>query len=417
MAAAKKSARKSSVPSAARAAATESPRKVSPTLAGLGADQEIDPGALLFDPANYRLTEHVGSAFDGTTSKQLGEPAIQEALLKALENSRFDVRALVQSISYNGFLKHERLIVVPFDGSRYLVLEGNRRLAAVRLLLADPNELSPRARESLATLPCFVLQGPPVKGNDEALQTYRQEASIYVGLRHLMGPKEWQPTGRYAFLAHLVLDDGRSIAEVEDRFARSRHRILNDIRGHLLYRRFQTFLAAKHPGEEESPVTYNAFAEIGKAPDIYNWLGWNGESREFERSSRVSVLFEHLYEQLSEDDSAVDDADNEDARHHVIAERLVRSLRDLLKLKDDDINALLEDGDFDRAQSLYELRKQGSLLKRLREIDSMLRGVNTLDLKSEANSANGTGLIRLLATIVAGARTLHDAAAGYASST
>jgi len=345
---------------------------------------------LLFDPGNYRLFEQLGASFEDTKARLIGEPAIQEQLYGALRTSRFDLNSLRTSISNNGFLRHERLIVVPYDGGRFLVLEGNRRLAAVRSLLRSPDDraLSRRVRASLVTLPCFVLEGTPVKHDDEALARYRREASVYVGLRHLMGPKEWQPTGRYAFLAHLVLDDHWSIAEVESRFGRTRHRILNDIRGHILYRQFLEFL--DECGAETNPVTYNAFAEIGKAPDVYQWLGWDADSRSYHRQERVTHLFKHLFDELNDEELGNESDAEEDARQHVIAEKLIRSLRDMLKLQDPEVNARLNQGDFAEAEGLFQVRKQGPLLKRLREVYALLRNVNFFELSEEVKSVMET---------------------------
>ena len=51
-----------------------------------------------------------------------------------------DVRELVLSIEASGFFSHEPIIVIQEDGKN-VVVEGNRRLAAVKLLL-DPGSCS-----------------------------------------------------------------------------------------------------------------------------------------------------------------------------------------------------------------------------------------------------------------------------------
>lgn len=73
-----------------------------------------------------------------------------------------DVRELVLSIQASGFFPHEPIIVAREDGKN-VVIEGNRRLAAVRLLLQP--ELSSElkinvptiiedAKDALRELPC-----------------------------------------------------------------------------------------------------------------------------------------------------------------------------------------------------------------------------------------------------------------------
>jgi ParB-like chromosome segregation protein Spo0J len=73
-----------------------------------------------FDPRNPRLVEE---GIKNPTESQV---------IKALADTA-DLSELVESIASNGYIDIEPLIVQPV-GSRFLVLEGNRRLAAIRIL-------------------------------------------------------------------------------------------------------------------------------------------------------------------------------------------------------------------------------------------------------------------------------------------
>ena len=79
---------------------------------------------LTFDVKNPRLPEF------GLTINS-SEAAVARVLWDAM-----DVRELVMSIAASGFFRHEPLIVAREDGKN-IVIEGNRRLAAVRVLI-DP---------------------------------------------------------------------------------------------------------------------------------------------------------------------------------------------------------------------------------------------------------------------------------------
>src|SRR5438874_11988353 len=102
-----------------------------------GVSEDLEPKFLLLDPQNLRLLERVESKLHDIPIKLIGQQSIQDELTETfLSDSLFDVKSLETSIVYNGFLKHERLIVTPFDGEKFLVLEGNRRLTAVRNIFA-----------------------------------------------------------------------------------------------------------------------------------------------------------------------------------------------------------------------------------------------------------------------------------------
>ena len=107
---------------------------------------------LAFDRHNPRLVE-----FD-ITSKTTDEEMIQ------LLWNVMDVHELVLSIAASGFFPYEALLVAE-EAGKNIVIEGNRRLAAVRILL-EPGivdsgyvtipKLSVEVRDSLHELPVLV---------------------------------------------------------------------------------------------------------------------------------------------------------------------------------------------------------------------------------------------------------------------
>src|SRR5579862_6440690 len=122
-----------------------------------GTPDSLRPAALLFDPGNLRLLERTTRQLQDSPAKLIGQRALQDKLFSILVNDElFGVEELAASIIHNGFLRHEQLIVAPYDGESFVVLEGNRRLCAVQKILRDKDllkSLSSEIRESLSTLP------------------------------------------------------------------------------------------------------------------------------------------------------------------------------------------------------------------------------------------------------------------------
>ena len=124
---------------------------------------------------------------------------------------------LAQSIARHGFWPQEALLVVeePIDGvSSWVVVEGNRRLAAVKLLLAARDGSAPSASwaalvqgteaevlDSLVSLPCITADN-------------RQDADAFLGFRHVTGIKEWHPAEKAEFISYLVRERGMSYKDV-----------------------------------------------------------------------------------------------------------------------------------------------------------------------------------------------------------
>ena len=104
---------------------------------------------------------------------------------------------LAQSYLDNGFFQNEPLIVVRADGEGdYTVVEGNRRLAALKVLHGAPEagdlrflgiEPSPEQIEQLGEIPCFSISS-------------RDEVHSYIGFRHIGGLKTWPPEAKARYL-------------------------------------------------------------------------------------------------------------------------------------------------------------------------------------------------------------------------
>ncbi len=136
---------------------------------------------LFFDIRNPRLVE-----FNEITP-QTSEERIIEILWEAM-----DVRELVLSIAASGYFSHEPLIVSRETG-RDIVIEGNRRLAAVKVILnpalisAEIPQVNPTIKDSLRELPVMI--------------STREKAWRYLGFKHVNGPAKW---GSYAKARYIV---------------------------------------------------------------------------------------------------------------------------------------------------------------------------------------------------------------------
>ncbi|MEP3422933.1 MAG: ParB/Srx family N-terminal domain-containing protein [Erythrobacter sp.] len=132
----------------------------------------------------------------------LSEKATQHDALKFLFETS-DIKELWLSINANGFLDFEPLVAWQPDKAveRYVVVEGNRRLAAVKTLL-DPSlitefsktavpEVSERAAPTLETLPVSVIQN-------------KDDADEYIGFRHVNGARTWDPIPKAKFSLKLL---------------------------------------------------------------------------------------------------------------------------------------------------------------------------------------------------------------------
>jgi len=138
----------------------------------------VSPDDLEFDANNPR--------FGGLLSNKT-----QEELQSAIFGEPYYASELVDSLLENGFIDYEPLIVRR-DGDKLIVVEGNRRLGAVRHIRANLDKY-PNAKSSLDKIPVLVFPGTTDETQESAMR-------VYLGVRHLLGFREWPPASKAIFL-------------------------------------------------------------------------------------------------------------------------------------------------------------------------------------------------------------------------
>lgn len=148
---------------------------------------EVSPSALLLDPRNPRivLTSDEDMEYE---AKELASKEVQDYIFSIVDRKEFNVKKLIDGIINDGFLdKGNRIMVKKVDGTgRYLVIEGNRRLTAIRHILHDGRKLEPHVEMSLQRVRVDELVMTGRGGFSE-----EQIELKLLGMIHLNGPLEW----------------------------------------------------------------------------------------------------------------------------------------------------------------------------------------------------------------------------------
>ena len=143
--------------------------------------QYLPVDELRLDAENPRLPER----FRGRPQSEILRFFYENGVLEEIAQSYMD----------HGFFRHEPLIVTRENGQSYTVIEGNRRLATLKVLRGAPEaddlnllvESFPGRLEQLAEVPCFVVSS-------------RDEIRAYVGFRHIGGIKTWEPEAKARYV-------------------------------------------------------------------------------------------------------------------------------------------------------------------------------------------------------------------------
>jgi len=139
------------------------------------------------------------------------ENANQSALLQVLARD-YDLQDIGHSLASNGYFAEEPLVTIKSKNEdAWVVVEGNRRLAAL-LLLGDPSRAPKSLRpawEELSKKRRFKILEVPILEYDR-----REEITPYLGFRHITGVLEWRPYQKGRYIAQLVEKSKKSFFEI-----------------------------------------------------------------------------------------------------------------------------------------------------------------------------------------------------------
>ena len=171
--------------------------------------KQIRPAQALLDPENPRLP-------DGTSNDR-------EAINRLLADGYSQMLALARDLVERGEGNPTELPIVMRDGSKFVVLEGNRRFATLKLL-ADPKLADDKAHQA-AFERIKKSNGSPPKSLYCAVASDREEADPWLTLRHTgandgVGVRVWsaEQTARHRKRMKAPVDSGtlRSIAIADE---------------------------------------------------------------------------------------------------------------------------------------------------------------------------------------------------------
>ncbi|MFJ5746048.1 ParB N-terminal domain-containing protein [Bacillus cereus] len=198
-------------------------------------------------------------------------------------DDEFDVKSVRNSILQNGFLPLDKIVVRPIQNDFYVVVEGNRRIAAIKTLLkqVDSGEvtITEEEKNSLETISVLVLNSQPEDIISD--QWYLQ------GIRHLSGIKEWGPYQKASLIAQMFKKE-KSLREIADSLG------MTPVMVNRFYRTFQLIKQMEQYDDYASyagPDLFTHFEEAYRIPKIRDYLGWNENECKFLNEEKLLEFY------------------------------------------------------------------------------------------------------------------------------
>jgi hypothetical protein len=243
---------------------------------------ELDISTLVLDPNNYRLQDEQG--FRATPPERYHLEQVQRATYQRLRGT--GLKELHDSIIANGFLPIERIVVTPcLNGAppgSHLVIEGNRRVAALKQLseeIAGGVEMPQSLLECMTQVPCLIVE--PDEGGSFFKETL-------MGIRHVGGIKEWGGYQRAKLIADLRDVHHLDPSDVAAKLGLSTREVNRRYRA---FKGLQQMRDDDEFGDLAEATLYPIFHEAIAGVEIREWLGWNQEASSFDNADNLHVFY------------------------------------------------------------------------------------------------------------------------------
>lgn len=346
---------------------------------------ELSIDQIYLDPNNPRFVDDNWlTILDERIDQENVQTEAQEKMIRF-----HDVDKLRMNMEINGFLPIDKVIVREFKPEKFVVLEGNRRVSAAKLIVELENKgvaINASVMDSIRTINCLLYTG-----------TNNQAAWIFQGLRHITGIKPWSAYNKAKLMNQLLQQERKNLSEVGKQFGLSAFGAGQWIRG------YNAFRQAKDDSEYSRDVkesSYTYFQELfGRSNlPLRQWMEWNDSKYRFEDSLAFHEFLGWLYPKPNEDeideDMDPDDVIGEWDNRRILTNRGLRDVSYLLKnatpqfeefRNGEDLTKSVASARLAEAQDEADNRRRPAidLLRSMEDLTRELRNIPTLRFKSD----------------------------------
>jgi hypothetical protein len=253
---------------------------------------------LYLDPNNYRFIDEDAYTKVENDSTFIRDDVQRRTMQLVLGKNSENVKDLIDSFRKSGFLPVDQIQVRQLGSGKYLVVEGNRRVAALKYLQMRYETEGIH----LGKLDPLTFARVPVVYYQDANEAHHL---VLMGLKHISGNKKWPAINQAELVRTLTEVHGMSAEDICQSISISRKEYnltLSTLRLIDQYKKSDF-------GDQFRPDMYSIFREITRTTALKTWFAWNDK----EGTSGMPRNLERLFSWLSHDDMEEEDPEDETA--------------------------------------------------------------------------------------------------------
>lgn len=244
---------------------------MSPATNSLLQIQLIQVDQLLLDPENPRLESIANASTQEELVKAMWkEMAVSEVALSIAENGFFREEPLFAIPAPKSFAAKEKTLAGDLGKPRYLVVEGNRRLTAVKLLRDD----TLRRRVRATDLPSITAaRRQELKELPVSVYSNKESLWEYFGFRHVNGPKEWDSLSKAAYIAFVVREYRKPLELIARKIGDQHSTVERIYRGYVLLEQAEHATKFDREDRNRNRFYFSHLYTAASYPEVLSFLG------------------------------------------------------------------------------------------------------------------------------------------------
>lgn len=307
---------------------------------------EIPLENICLDPNNPRF---VDTKWINIPDADITKEDVQESTRRRLIE-KFGIEKLRMNMEVNGYLPIDRVIVRKLEDDKYVVLEGNRRICAAKLITMvalDGSSISEDVIKSLELIPCLLYSGTDAKA-----------AWIFQGLRHITRLIDWSAYNKAKLLVEQMEEDNLALTEVGKRFGLTPYGAGQWVRG------YSAFKQAREESDyvlEIDERSYPYFQELfsRSSTKVREWMEWDDSEYRFKNTMNLNAFVSWLYPKEIDEEGEGEEGDVQgDWENRWLVRRDdIRQVNFLIREAPDIFEEFRDKGELERLYSIAISRK------------------------------------------------------------
>jgi hypothetical protein len=251
---------------------------------------------LYLDPNNFRLI-HENDQVDVSDDK-IKDKTVAQRTFKLLCGEREQhIQDLLDSFKVNGYLPVDQIQVRELaGGGSYVVVEGNRRIAALKYLQRKHEQ----DHAELGQLDPDIFSRVPVVMYTDADEVHHL---TLMALKHISGNKKWGDWNQAKLLEKLAVEHQLEERQICLQIGISMVELRRSLRALSLVKQY----CDSEYGDQFHKGQFSMFKEVVRKADLKAWLGWDTIEYKATNDKNVTLFFSWLSLEPVDEDSGGDE--------------------------------------------------------------------------------------------------------------